>query len=142
MWSRKYPECIKCWPTEKKHKWHWFCITCYTKKRYYLPSTQKSLNKARVKYRENNPEKMRKCQYLSNKRRYAKYTKAINLMRNISRRIKKGLPCLKIMIKWKERLLPFEWLEKPKATNEKAVKKYKKNLKRFKILKEYYENIW
>ena len=62
----------------------------------------------------------------------------ISLQRKVQRRLKKNLPCLKIMINWKERFLPFESLEKPKTSTSSEYEEYKEKLKQFEILTAFY----
>lgn len=33
-WSRKYDHCVECWQCKFKHKWRWYCTSCWDKEQY------------------------------------------------------------------------------------------------------------
>ena len=59
------------------------------------------------------------------------------LIEKTETRLKEWLPCLEIIINWKWYKMPFESLERPKTTKQNF-KEWQKNMKIFKILKDYY----
>ena len=127
-WSFHYKECIHCWTKKHKHLSKGYCIKCFSQE----PKRKQQL----LNNREENQWKWQLKFYYKNK-------EVLNLISKINRRKKAWKPCLTIVIKWHERLMPFEWiLEKPMITNKIKYAEYKKQTHEFKILKEYYENLY
>ena len=163
-WSYKFQCCIKCNSCDFKHKWRGLCTRCWDKKR---DKTRKRIEQKKItkaKWHKDNYKKSisikdilfyrtnifsilnTKEKLLADKRRvssryYHKNKDVLNLINTVRRRIKRWKPCLKIIINWKDRYLPFESLDKPKTFTNKRYDEYILQKKQFKILTDYY-NKW
>lgn len=59
QWAANYSQCIKCNKTDKPHKGHGRCKSCYEQKR---DRTTESSRKSQKKYRSNNKDKIAESQ--------------------------------------------------------------------------------
>ena len=69
---------------------------------------------------------------------YTKNKDALDLLSKTYARKSQGKKCLKIIMNWKEKLLPFSSLNKPNVANWKEYEIYRKRSKQFDILHNYY----
>lgn len=156
-WSYKYTHCIRCWTCDHKHKWRWLCTSCADKERSKKTNRKKVRKIAKTKYfikkrifhwletpekKKTWPDKFltEKDKILYKKSYYQKNKEIIKLISKAYRMEKRGENPMKIIIKWKTRLLPFVWLmEKPSYTEEEKYEEWKKEQEIFLKLKKYYE---
>lgn len=149
-WSYKHDYCVVCWKCDFKHKWNWLCTSCWDKKRDNNERRKEIKRKAGLKYHEQNykpviERKKRVKSFDAKKYRkewYNKNIEALKLKAKAYRMMKKGIQCLKMIINWKEKYFPFEWLiEKPTTTwnKFKEYDQWKEQQRQFIILKKYYE---
>lgn len=152
-WSLKYNYCIECKTCDSIHKGRWLCTKCWDKERNKNPKRKLQKYKSHIKHydyaRIFNTKwfRTRIDDILTNYARDKKNQITANLNRKeiwsikkrIKRRLDKWLPCLKIIINWKIRYLPFEDLIKPKDIN--LYEEWKEKDKQFKILKKYYDKM-
>jgi len=124
-WSYKYKRCIECNSTKREHIWKWLCRKCLDNKPHIKKRKKESVN--RWKWQ----------------RDYFKRNKEVlNLLSKMYRKRRLWKDCLKIVINWKDRLMPFTTLEKPVATckNMWKYEEWKVKIRQFNLLKTYYEN--
>lgn len=150
-WAKKHEHCVVCWTVKYKHRCRWMCTSCYAKEKRKTPNAQKSNKISRnkinyrnrvLKYLEQKEKKVRprtRNQYEYNKKRRNEFKIEYRLIEKARRRRKKWLPCLSMIINWKTKYFPFEWIDKPKCTTSDGREEYYKRLKEFQILKDYYE---
>ena len=160
-WSYRYDHCVKCWTCNFKHKGRWLCLSCWDKERNKTPKgyiLKKIIQirywvRNRISHWLNTQERKacwNKCYELTQEERkrrkpiyqknyWKKNREIINLKNKIYRRRKKWLPCLIMMINWKERYFPFEGLwEKPKVYWSFKRNIWKEKQNEFEILRKYY----
>lgn len=155
-WSYKFDTCQKCKTVEFPHKWRWLCTSCWDKERGNNKNRKYTKKKAGVKFHIKSkllkiletPVKSRKKREKTfdvkiYKREYYERKKpALKLLAKIDRRLKNWKACLKIMINWKERFFPFDWIERPSCMTSPDFPKYEEQRREFEILREYYNNLW
>lgn len=147
-WSYKHDYCIECWKCDFKHKWNWLCTSCWEKKRDNTKRRKEVKRKAWLKRHQNNyqPRERKKRESNFDKEKYKKewYQKnheAILLKAKADRMRKKWIQVLKMIINWKEKYFPWEWLLEKPITYINNFKKYeerKEQQRQFIILKNYY----
>ena len=148
-WAYKHNHCIECWKCDFKHKWNWLCTKCRDKKRDLDPKRKQIKKKAWLKYHEKNYkpviERKKKLKVFDMKSyqkdwRQKNY-EALQLKSKAYRMKKKGINVLKMIINWKEKLFPWEWLmEKPTVTwnKFKLYEERKEEQRQFTVLRNYY----
>ena len=159
-WSYKFDYCIECKNCDSKHKWNWLCTSCWDKNRqnnarrkitrkiawirfsYRRRVLHRLITKQRI-YKKLDPDILKENRNKTIQKWIDKNREVINLQNKVYRRKRKWLPCLKIIINWKDRFLPFESLEKPATVFQNPkYDKWKKEQKEYDILINYYKNAW
>jgi len=141
-WSYKFNHCIKCLTCENKHKWKWLCTKCFDKNRDKNFNRKKVKLKAWLKYYQKHKWTDKEKIRLRNvaKVYYQKHKEALKIIQRVRNRLKAWKKCLKIVINWKDRYLPFENIEKPNCTtsNMNLYDEWREKIRQLDILNNYY----
>ncbi len=158
-WSYKNDFCINCKTCKFKHKWRWLCTSCFEKERK-TKSNKRKFNlkkqntkfyvKSRVLHYLNKKEDLRFRKRRSNfnekeykKKYYIDNLERLKLQSKTHRRLKKWLPCLKIIVNWKDKFLPFESLDKPSQYNNlnysEEYDEWKEKIRQFDLLVNFWK---
>jgi len=148
-WSYKFDFCIECKTCNFKHKGRWLCTSCRDKERDKNETRKKQKYNISKKWHKKNYEpvkerKKRKSNFNPveyRKKYYNENKEVIKYLAKVYRMKKKWLQCIKIIINWKQRFLPFtELLEKPTTTwlNFKIYEEWKEEQRIFDLIKLFY----
>ena len=148
-WSYKHNYCIECWKCDKPHKGLWFCTRCWDKKRDNDPKRKATKLKASQKWQKLNytpvTERKKRVKIFDMKEYQKEWRQknyeALQLKSKAYRMKQKGINVLKMIINWKEKLFPWEWLiEKPTVTWKKfkLYEEWKEEQRQFTVLRNYY----
>jgi hypothetical protein len=134
-WSYKYEHCIICWTCDRLHKGKWKCTACFERLRTKNKILKNNNQVAYQKKIKDNPEfKIYKTKKA--KEYYQRNKQAICIINRGKRRKEKDLPCMVLILNWKQAYLPFESIEKPKFAYQ-DYSEYKKKIKELIAVQTY-----